>query len=77
MVVVQKEWRGKGIGSYAIKSALEKLASTNPSCKLLGLTTQLPENVIFYSKLGFDKLDEGYVYFKKDKYYNYNMKIRL
>jgi GNAT superfamily N-acetyltransferase len=77
MVVIQKEYRGKGIGSYAIKQAIEELISSNPSCNLLGLTTQLPENVIFYSRLGFCQLGEGYIDFKGDRYYNYNMKLNV
>lgn len=77
MVVIQKEYRGSGIGSYAIKQAIEELVSSNPSCNLLALTTQLPENVVFYSRLGFNLLDEGYIDFKRDRYYNYNMKLNV
>ena len=77
MVVIREEYRGKGIGSYSIKYAINELISSNPACKLIGLTTQLPENVIFYSRLGFDKLDEGYINFKGDRYYNYNMKLNI
>ena len=77
MVVIREECRGIGIGSYAIKYAVQELISSNPACNLIGLTTQLPENVKFYSRLGFDKLDEGYVNFKGDKYYNYNMKLHF
>ncbi len=77
MVVIQKEFRGTGIGSYAIKQAIQELESSNPVCHLMGLTTQLPENVTFYSRLGFEKLDEGNIGFKGDKYYNYNMKRHL
>jgi predicted N-acetyltransferase YhbS len=77
MVVVRKEYRGMGIGSYAVGRAVQELVSSAPACHLLGLTTQLPENVIFYSRLGFNKLDEGYVDFKKDRYYNCNMKLNL
>lgn len=77
MVVIQKEYRGKGIGSFAIKQAVEELVFSNPGCHLLGLTTQLPENVIFYSRLGFCQLDEGYIDFKGDRYYNYNMKLNV
>ncbi|MDR2036332.1 MAG: GNAT family N-acetyltransferase [Bacteroidales bacterium] len=77
MVVIRNEYRGVGIGSYAIKYAIKELISSNPACNLIGLTTQLPENVIFYSRLGFDKPNEGYVYFKGDKYYNYNMKLTI
>ncbi len=75
MVVIQEEYRGLGIGSYAVKHAIQELISSGSTCNIMGLTTQLPENVIFYSRLGFDKLDEGYVEFKGDKYYNYNMKL--
>ena len=77
MVVIQKEYRGKGIGSYTLKQAIEDLVSSNPSCNLLGLTTQLPENVVFYSRLGFNLLDEGYIDFEGDRYYNYNMKLNV
>ncbi len=77
MVVIKKEYRGTGVGSYALKCATQELISSEPTCKLLGLTTQLPENEVFYSRLGFSTLDEGYVEFKKDKYYNYNMKLNL
>ena len=74
MVVIREEYRGTGIGSYAIEHIIQELVSLNPTCKLIGLTTQLSENVSFYSKLGFEKIDEGEILFKKDKYYNYNMK---
>ena len=77
MVVIGKEYRGKGVGAYAIKHAIGELVSSNPACNLVGLTTQLPENVIFYSRLGFDKLDEGFVNFKGDSYYNCSMKMIL
>jgi GNAT superfamily N-acetyltransferase len=77
MVVIREEYRGRGIGSYAIKRAIEKLAFSTPDCTLLGLTTQLPENVIFYSRLGFCQLDEGYIAFNGDRYYNYNMKLHV
>jgi len=77
MVVIRKEYRGRGIGSYAIKQAIEELVTSNPGFNLLGLTTQLPENVIFYSRLGFSQLDEGYIDFKGDRYYNYNMKLNV
>ncbi|MDR1880840.1 MAG: GNAT family N-acetyltransferase [Tannerellaceae bacterium] len=77
MVVIKKEYRGKGIGSYTIKSVIQELTSSDSTCNLLGLTTQLPENVRFYSRLGFNIIDEGYVDFKKDRYYNYNMKLDL
>jgi ribosomal protein S18 acetylase RimI-like enzyme len=77
MVVIRERYRGAGIGSYAIKYAVQELVSSNPACNLIGLTTQLPENVAFYSRLGFDKIDEGYIDFKRDRYYNYNMKLNI
>ena len=77
MVVIREGYRGTGIGAYAIKQAIQELVSSNPACKIIGLTTQLPENVAFYSRLGFDKLDEGYINFKGDKYFNYNMKLNI
>ena len=77
MVVIREEYRGTGIGSYAIKYAIQELISSNPTCNLIGLTTQLPENVTFYSRLGFVKLDEGFIDFKGDRYYNYTMKLHI
>ena len=77
MVVIREEYRGRGIGSDAIRYAIGELIFSNPACNLIGLTTQLPENVTFYSRLGFEKLDEGYINFKGDRYYNYNMKLIL
>jgi ribosomal protein S18 acetylase RimI-like enzyme len=77
MVAVREEYRGRGIGSDAIQYAISELMASNPTCNLIGLTTQLPENVTFYSRLGFEKIDEGLVNFKGDSYYNYNMKLTL
>ena len=77
MVVIREEYRGRGIGSYAIKYVIQELIASNPACNLIGLTTQLPENVTFYSRLGFEKLDEGAIDFKGNRYYNYNMKLTL
>jgi GNAT superfamily N-acetyltransferase len=77
MVVVKKEYRGAGVGTYALKDAIQRLTDSDPACKTVGLTTQLPENVTFYSRLGFDKLDEGYANFKGDEYFNCNMKLDL
>ncbi len=77
MVVIKEEFRGRGIGSLVIKYAIQELISSNPVCNLIGLTTQLPVNVAFYSRLGFEKLDEGNINFKGDNYYNYTMKRDL
>ena len=77
MVVVKEEYRGKGIGTYAIKNIIQELNASNPACDIIGLTTQLPENVTFYSRIGFDLLDEGYLDFEGDSYYNYTMKIEV
>jgi predicted GNAT family N-acyltransferase len=77
MVAIKEEYRGKGIGSHAIKSTVRELVSSKPACSSLGLTTQLAENKTFYSRLGFTVLNEGYIDFKGDKYYNYNMKLNL
>jgi predicted N-acetyltransferase YhbS len=77
MVAIKKEYRDNGIGSDVINSAIQELISLQPTCNLVGLTTQLPENETFYSRLGFITLDKGYIDFKKDRYYNYNMKINL
>ncbi|MDR2438208.1 MAG: GNAT family N-acetyltransferase [Planctomycetaceae bacterium] len=74
MVVVKKEYRGKGVGSFAIKNCLDELRKTEKNCHLLGLTTQLPENVVFYSHLGFEVISEGEISFKKNRYHNWNMK---
>jgi ribosomal protein S18 acetylase RimI-like enzyme len=75
MVAVKKEYRGKGIGSFALKSCLGELSEMEKNCRPVGLTTQLTENVSFYSRLGFEKLDEGHITFKENTYYNWNMKL--
>jgi ribosomal protein S18 acetylase RimI-like enzyme len=77
MVAVKKEYRGKGIGSFALKSGLGALSEMEKNGRPVGLTTQLSENVSFYSRLGFEKLDEGSVTFKGNTYYNWNMKLTL
>lgn len=77
MVAVTEECRGGGIGSYAVKHAVNEIISSNPACKVMGLTTQLPGNVSFYSRLGFKMIDEGYTGLKGEEYYNYNMKLEI
>ena len=77
MVVVKEEYRGKGVGSFMIKNCIEELRTEKKKCHIVGLTTQLPENVTFYSRIGFHLLNEGEVRFKQDCYYNYNMKLDL
>ena len=77
MVVIKKEFRGTGIGSYAIRQCLQNFKDSCPDVLTIGLTTQLPENVIFYSKLGFEQLDEGEIPFFKDSYYNYTLKYQM
>lgn len=77
MVAMDAGYRGKGLGSFAIKNCLTELSARKRDYDLLGLTTQLPENLAFYSKLGFEKIDEGLLDFKGNKYYNYNMKFNL
>ncbi len=78
MVAIREEYRGMGgTGSFAIKQTVQELTASKPACNLMGLTTQLPENVTFYSRLGFEKLDEGYIDFKGDSYYNYNMGLKI
>ncbi|MBS5798083.1 MAG: GNAT family N-acetyltransferase [Dysgonomonas mossii] len=77
MVAVKEESRGTGIGSIMIKHCIDELRTEERKGQIVGLTTQLPENVTFYTRLGFQKLDEGEVQYKQDSYYNYNMKLNL
>lgn len=77
MVAIREEYRGTGIGSFMIKNCIDELSSEDRKCHVVGLTTQLPENVTFYTRLGFQKLNEGEVKYKEDSYYNYNMKLDL
>ncbi len=77
MVAIKANYQGYGIGSYMIDDCLQQLRSINRICHIVGLTTQLPENVTFYNRLGFQKLDEGEIQLKKGCYYNYNMKLDL
>ncbi len=74
MVVIKKEYRGKGIGTLAIKNCLDELmGQREKNCNVVGLTTQLPENVVFYSKSGFLIASEGNVNYRDYCYYNCNM----
>lgn len=77
MVALKEESRGTGIGSIMIKHCIDELRTEERKGQIVGLTTQLPENVTFYTRLGFQKLDEGEVQYKQDSYYNYNMKLNL
>ncbi len=77
MVAIKQEYRGEGIGSFMIRNCIDELKSRERKCHLVGLTTQLPENVTFYAKLGFQKLNEGEVQFKENRYFNYNIKYDL
>jgi predicted GNAT family N-acyltransferase len=77
MVVIKKEFRGTGIGSLAIKKCLQDLKESCSGISTIGLTTQLPENVTFYSRLGFEKINEGEILFLKNNYYNYTMKYQI
>jgi len=77
MVVIKKEFRGTGIGSYAIRHCLQNFKDSCPDVTIIGLTTQLPENVIFYSKSGFEQINEGKIPFFKDSYYNYSLKYQI
>ncbi|MFV0420056.1 MAG: GNAT family N-acetyltransferase [Dysgonomonas sp.] len=77
MVVVKEEYRGYGIGSFMIKHVIDNLLCSKPACNLIGLTTQLPENVIFYSRLGFRKINDENVTFRESEYYNCNMKHEM
>lgn len=74
MVVVKEEYRGYGIGSFMINHAIDRFNISGDVQSVIGLTTQLPENVVFYSRLGFSKIDEEYITFRESKYYNCNMK---
>ncbi len=47
MVALKEEYRAKGIGSFALKQAINTLSSSKPTSPLIALTTQLPENVNF------------------------------
>lgn len=77
MVAIKEEYRGAGIGFFMIKYCINELRDEYRKCHVIGLTTQLQENVTFYSRLGFQKLGEGEVKYEKNRYYNYNMKFDL
>lgn len=77
MVAVKEEYRGTGIGSFMIKNCIDELKAKDRKCHVVGLTTQLSENVTFYTRLGFQKLNEGEVEYEQHRYYNYNMKLDL
>ena len=50
-MVVAPAWRGAGVGSRLLRRQLETVV--NPSGHPASLTTQRPENVTFYERLGF------------------------
>ena len=77
MVVVKKKYRGTGVGTFALTQAIEELQLSRANCNWIGLTTQLPENITFYSRLGFELLDKGITDFEGDKYFNSNMKLNI
>ncbi len=77
MVAIKANHQGLGFGSYMIDDCLQKLKFIDRKCNIVGLTTQLPENVTFYTRLGFQKLNEGEIRLKKSSYYNYTMKLDL
>jgi N-acetylglutamate synthase-like GNAT family acetyltransferase len=78
MVAVKEKYQGTSIGSYMIANCLNELRSnTKRSSHIVGLTTQLPQNETFYTRLGFKTIEEGNVQFKQECYYNYNMKLIL
>ena len=70
MVVIREEYRGKGIGTYAISNAIQELVASNPSCKTIGLTTQLPEHCLVSISI---------LYFLKHQYYEniHNYELHL
>lgn len=67
-VFVDKDHKGKGIGTALIKRGIEELI---PLGYKLGLETQNPENVAFYERLGFKTVE--YKFFKSEKIHNYYM----
>lgn len=67
-VFVDKDHKGKGIGTELIKKGIKDLA---PLGYKLGLETQNPENVAFYERLGFRTVE--YKFFKSEKIHNYYM----
>lgn len=77
MVAIRENYRGTGLGSMMLGNCLGKLKEEKETCSVVGLTTQLPENVEFYSRLGFRLLDEKEIQFRESKYYNYNMRLDL
>lgn len=73
MVAIVEEKRGTGIGSYAMQACIEEHERGKDAALPIALTTQLPENVRFYEKHGFQLLDEGLLRLGRRSYYNYCM----
>ena len=67
-VFVDKDHKGKGIGTALIKRGIEELV---PLGYKLGRETQNPENVALYERLGFKTVE--YKFFKSEKIHNYYM----
>lgn len=58
-MVVARAQRGKGIGTRMLRRQLADVV--DPSGFPASLTTQKPENVSFYRRLGFEVGDEGWI----------------
>ena len=67
-VFVDKDHKGKGIGTKLIKQGIHDLV---PLGYKLGLETQNPDNVALYERLGFKTVE--YKFFKSEKIHNYYM----
>lgn len=60
-----------------IDNCINELKVENRKFHVVGLRTQLLENVTFHTRLGFQKLDEEEVKYQQNSCYNYNMKLDL
>lgn len=76
-LAVSKELQGEGIGSFLLHDCLDNFSKQKTGSNTIALTTQLPENVTFYQKAGFKKIEESTVTAGNMSYYNYCMKIKL
>jgi GNAT superfamily N-acetyltransferase len=70
-MVVARAYRGRGAGSRLLRRQLDEVV--DPSGRPASLTTQRPENVVFYRRLGFEVADQDSVILGADSFPNWIM----
>jgi GNAT superfamily N-acetyltransferase len=72
-MVVHKDHRGSGIGSRLLREQLSFVSETEPD-HAIALSTQRPENVVFYRRLGFQSVSEHTIGTGRRAFRNWRMR---